>query len=94
MDERISQHEVDVFNLFDCYQHRWFESNEIAQRAGVADRTARFLTLRFFKLGMIKRTRFSSRFRYRWAAKTEHRSYIEQLEHARHAQVHARGADI
>jgi hypothetical protein len=70
-DIEISTHEASIFAIFVAARGRWFTSKEIAEAAGVADRTARMHCRRFTELGILDHAAVFPGHRYRLAGSGE-----------------------
>jgi DNA-binding IclR family transcriptional regulator len=80
----VSRHEVDVYRALAAAGSAWLSNNEVAQRAGVAPRTARAHTLKLVRLGVAEQAEVFPGHRYRIAefAEQRNRGYVDRLRRA------------
>ena len=82
--DQISLQEVKVYRLLSSHPETWFSNRNIsAEVKGVALRTVRACTRRFFDLGLVEKVHVfpGDRFRFSVAPK-KNKKYIQQLEEA------------
>ena len=77
----ISRHEVAVFQALAAVAPKWLPSQTVAERAGVAPRTARAHALRLVRLGVLEQTAVFPGHRYRVADNADDRNpdYMARL---------------
>jgi predicted ArsR family transcriptional regulator len=77
----VSSHEILVFRTLSA---QWITSKEVAERTGVAARTARAHLLKLVKLGIADQAEVFPAHRYRLCAHASQRNrgYAQRLEHA------------
>ena len=82
----VSLHQLKVY-LFARDKGSWVTAREIAEGAGVADRTARHHALTLVKLGVFDQAEVFPAHRYRYSEKANKRNkaYMLRLEGAREA---------
>lgn len=80
----ISAHEVRVYQFFLNHPHEWASNTTVAEHATVAPRTARALTLKLVRLGILDQVEVFPAHRYRLAAKAaqRNRGYVQRLDQA------------
>jgi DNA-binding IclR family transcriptional regulator len=79
----ISEHQARIFRFMQ--QHNdWLTSQQVAQGAGVAGRTARQHLLRLVRLGLLDQAEVFPGHRYRLSSKADKRNvaYLKRLETA------------
>jgi hypothetical protein len=79
----VSLHEVKVYLTYKAASG-WLTSKEVAQKSGVAERTARAHSLKLVKLGILDQAEVFPAHRYRLAEKAGKRNvaYLRRLEDA------------
>lgn len=79
----ISLHEVKAFLALRSASD-WITSKDIAERAGIAPRTARLHALRLVRLGIVDQAEVFPAHRYRLASNARNRNvnYLQRLEQA------------
>jgi DNA-binding IclR family transcriptional regulator len=80
----VSRHEVSVYQTLAAAGTGWLTSKEIAERAGVAPRTARAHALKLVQLGVVDQAEVFPGHRYRLAehAAKRNRGYVDRLTRA------------
>jgi DNA-binding CsgD family transcriptional regulator len=82
-DIEISAQEANIYDVFLASRGRWFTSKEIAEAAGVANRTARMHCRRFTELGIVDRAAVFPGHRYRLSSAGEwNADYLRRLADA------------
>jgi hypothetical protein len=77
---QITAHELRVYRLLQARRGRWLTTEQIAEGAEVAGRTARHHALRLARLGVADRWEVFGGYRYRLAG--DPADYVAQLEAA------------
>lgn len=80
----VSLHEVKVYLVFTADTHHWLTSREVAERAGVAYRTARAHCYKLVGAGLLDQAEVFPGHRYRLSerAKSRNLAYKQRLDHA------------
>lgn len=68
----ISRHELAVFQAATAQPAHWFTNHELAEAAGVSERTARLHTRRLADLGVLSEIKVYPGYRYKAAVCTTH----------------------
>jgi predicted transcriptional regulator of viral defense system len=79
----VSTHEVRIYRALSDGQ--WMTSQQIADTANVAPRTARAYALRLVKLGVLEEIKTFPGHRYRFSNRKISRAYAERIERAAEA---------
>lgn len=80
----VSIHEARVFSVFLANPKEWLTSKEIAEKADVAQRTARAHCLKLVQLGILDQAEVFPSHRYRMAEKADkrNRGYFDRVKQA------------
>ena len=79
----ISRHEVRIYQVLSGGQ--WMTSQQIADAAAVAQRTARGYAVKLVKLGVLEAIKTHPSHRYRLNGLGDNRAYVERIERAAEA---------
>lgn len=79
----VSKHELLVVQAL-CEHQDWISAKEVAERTGVAPRTARAHALKLVKLGIVEQAEVFPGHRYRISgfASKRNRGYVDRLKKA------------
>ena len=78
-NKEVSVHEAKAYN-FIKQQTGWVTHGQIAEGAGIAERTARAYTVKWGRLGVIEQAAVFPGHRYKLADKAANNSYVRRLE--------------
>jgi len=79
--DQISLQEVSIYRFLSSHPETWFSNSDIAKEVeGVALRTIRAHTKRFFELGIVEKVNVFPGDRFRFSGATKSQDYIQRLE--------------